>query len=254
MRKLNYRWVLGLCLVWCGLALHAQQGTGARVLFIGDSVTDGGWGNSAGEALPSSQRNLGDWNHLFGHGYMYLCAAHYMGHEPEKELQFYNRGIGGNTLQNLIDRWQEDCLDLYPDVLSVLVGTNDIHYWIDEAGEAEFDFQDWENRYRALVERTQAECPGVRMVLCTPFVVQAGWSGEAATFPRRETAVRRLAQIVMQIAEDNGLTCVRFDRVFETLPQLYPSIPLNHWSWDGIHPTPAGHQRMADEWIKQVNL
>lgn len=56
----------------CSLLLSAQ-----RVLYIGDSVTDGGWGRSGGSALPSEKRNHSDLNHVYGHSYMMLCAAHY---------------------------------------------------------------------------------------------------------------------------------------------------------------------------------
>ena len=98
--------------------------TGRRVVFIGDSITDGNWGK--GDGKRSSDRNLWDRNHLYGSGYMYLCATYYQGYFPERGYLFFNRGVGGNTLGELADRWQEDVVDLRPDVLSVLVGTNDV--------------------------------------------------------------------------------------------------------------------------------
>ena len=240
-------------LILLSLPVLAQQGTGKKVLFIGDSVTDGGWGNDVA-GLPSAERNHWDWNHLYGSGYMYLCAAHFMGEEPDKELQFYNRGISGNTLKNLEDRWQTDCLDLHPDVLSILVGTNDIHYWLDEKDRKAFDYTDWYTRYRKLIETTQQACPGVRIILCTPFVGKAGWAGEADTFQERDKAVRTLAGLIKQLAADYQLTLIPFDEMFDTLLKKYPSQPVSHWCWDGIHPTPATHQRMADLWIERCGL
>ena len=44
---------------------------------------------------------------------------------PERNLEFFNRGVSGNTIQNLESRWQPDTLELRPDLLSILVGIND---------------------------------------------------------------------------------------------------------------------------------
>lgn len=245
--------VLFFLFIILSLPLSAQQGTGKKVLFIGDSVTDGGWGNDVA-GLPSSERNHWDWNHLFGSGYMYLCASHFMGKEPEKELQFYNRGISGNTLKNLEDRWQSDCLDIQADVISILVGTNDIHFWLEEKEKKPFDYASWEARYRALIDKTIKDNPKCQVILCTPFVAKAGWAGEADNYPEREEAVRKLAAIIKQIAKDNKLTLIPFDEMFDETLKKYPDIPVNHWCWDGIHPTPATHQRMADLWIEKCGL
>ena len=180
--------------------------------------------------------------------------AHFMGEEPEKELQFLNRGISGNTLKNLQDRWQEDCLDIKPDIVSILVGTNDIHYWLDDPQKQPFNYMDWEKRYRELIQLTQQELPEVRIILCTPFVGKAGWAGEAANFQQRDESVRKLASIIKQIAKDYQLTLIPFDEMFDNLLKSYPSQPVSHWCWDGIHPTPATHQRMADLWIEKSGL
>ena len=102
------------------IALSTVAG-GQRVLFIGDSITDGNWGNSCGTAKPSSERTLWDMNHIYGSGYMYLCATYYQGNYPEKEYEFFNRGISGNTLEDLEKRWEADVIDMKPDVLSVLI-------------------------------------------------------------------------------------------------------------------------------------
>ena len=101
------------------------QAGGLKILFIGDSITDGNWGS--GDGKPSSERTLWDMNHIYGHGFMYLCASHYLGEYPQYEYEFFNRGISGNSLYDLEKRWQEDVLDINPDVLSILVGINDIN-------------------------------------------------------------------------------------------------------------------------------
>lgn len=65
-----------ICLLWLA-CLCPMYGQGLRILFIGDSITDGNWGNSDGSAMPSAGRNLWDMNHIYGSGYMYLCASYY---------------------------------------------------------------------------------------------------------------------------------------------------------------------------------
>ncbi len=46
---------------------------------------------------------------------------------PDKDLKIYNKGISGNKVYQLAERWDADCLDLKPTVLSILVGVND--FW-----------------------------------------------------------------------------------------------------------------------------
>ena len=89
---------------------------------------------------------------------MYLCASHYQGDFPEKEYAFFNRGISGNTLRDLEKRWEEDVIGMKPDVLSVLVGTNDVHYYLQGDKKEPFDFEGWEKCYRSCLT-----------VLCRPI-------------------------------------------------------------------------------------
>lgn len=232
---------------FCALA------TGRRVLFIGDSITDGGWG--ANNGAPSNRRNHTDMNHIFGHGYMSLCASHYMSRRPQQDYAFFNRGISGNSLEHLEARWQEDVLDLRPDVLSVLIGTNDVEYFLRQRradASLAFDFAAWESRFRRLLEAARSQNPQLRLVLCAPFVAQEGPTGSAADYPLRQQMVGQLSGIVRQLARDYGAVFLPYDRMFARLVKKQPR--PGYWIWDGVHPTPAGHQRMADMWIKRVKL
>src|SRR5947209_4660116 len=93
-----------------GAVLHP----GARILFQGDSITALGRGMTA------------DPNHILGHSYVFLIAAKYGALLPQRNLTFVNRAIGGNKLADLTGRWQKDALDLKPDILSILIGINDV--------------------------------------------------------------------------------------------------------------------------------
>ena len=77
-----------------------------KIVFAGDGITDGAWGRSKGETLAASARNLSDLNHHLGDGYVFLCGAWYQSQYPTLGINIQNRGIVGNTLDDLSAQWQ----------------------------------------------------------------------------------------------------------------------------------------------------
>lgn len=224
-----------------------------RVLYIGDSITDGGWGRSGGDMRPSSQRNEWDKNHVYGHGYVEQCASYFESRYPDDEIKFWNRGISGNTLAQMAERWQEDAISLHPNVVSILVGINDACKFFDQKKQdasISFDLQGWESQYRKLLDLTRDSLPGVQFVLCTPFIAKAGWVAETENFDERVKLMRQMADVVRKVANDYHATLVPFDTLFEDLRTNHPTSNNSYWIWDGIHPTPAGHRKMAELWIE----
>ena len=145
-------------------------------------------------------------------------------------------------------RWQEDAIALNPDIISILIGTNDVGAYEDLCKRNDtpftvegFDFNGWEQCYRSLLDSTRAALPDVQLFLCTPFAGKA--RGEV-----RVAITNRLAQIVSRLAEDYGCVLVPFDDLFSSLQQDEPN--EKYWIWDGVHPTAAGHLRMSELWIK----
>lgn len=225
---------------------------GRRVLFIGDSITDGAWGNSGVWNATSDQRNQTDMNHIYGHGYMMIIASQYQALQPEHDWQFWNRGISGNTLSDLSARWQKDVLQLQPDVVSILVGTNDIEVALRE--HRTIDTAQWALQYRALLDSVLAQNPDARLVLCTPFVARAGRFVQDATYPDREQQIASLIAVVEQLSREYHATLVPFHTLVAQTIAAHPSLPVTSWIWDGIHPTPAMHHLMSQLWIDQVQL
>ncbi len=84
------------------------------ILFQGDSITDSGRKNNHNDSL--------------GDGYVMMTAAWLSALYPEYHMKFYNRGIGGNRVRDLRNRWKKDCLDLKPNLVSILVGVNDVNW------------------------------------------------------------------------------------------------------------------------------
>lgn len=223
-----------------------------RFLFIGDSITDGGWGRSGGSDAPSEQRNHTDQNHIYGHSYMMLCAARWQSDHAERGDQFFNRGISGNTLQQLEERWEQDALALHPDVVTILIGTNDVsdHLKKHPNDSVDFNYEAWGEKYRRLLDRLRCQNPEVSLVLCKPFVGRTGNIGKSADYDRRKQMVKGCGKVVEEIGHDYNAAVLDFFTMFDKLTA--DSTMASHWIWDGIHPTPAGHQRMADMWLNAL--
>ncbi|GCF07668.1 SGNH/GDSL hydrolase family protein [Dictyobacter arantiisoli] len=201
--------------------------TGDVVLFQGDSITD--WG-----------RDREDPTHL-GSGYALMAAAWFQALYPELEVQFINRGIGGNRVVDLEARWQQDCLDLHPGWVSLLIGINDTWRRYDNADPT--STQRYEDGYRRLLDRT-VQATQARLILCEPFVLPYPAGREVW----REDLDPKIA-VVRKIAREYNAIYVPFDGIFaQVATQRAPEF----WAADGVHPTPAGHALMAQAWLRAV--
>ncbi|MGV8095188.1 MAG: SGNH/GDSL hydrolase family protein [Mangrovibacterium sp.] len=204
------------------------------VLFQGDSITDAG--RNKKEQKPN---NAGS----FGGGYALMTAAALLADMPEKDLTIYNRGISGNKVFQLAERWSEDCLDLKPDVLSILIGVND--YWHKRNGNYDGTAEVYEKDYRALLKRTKEVLPNTTFIICEPFAVDggtaigSGWQEEFEPY-------RKVAKV---LAEEFGTLYVPYHTIFK---EALKHAPAAYWSPDGVHPSMAGAQLMANAWLKVV--
>ena len=207
---------------------------GDTVLFQGDSITDAGRDKKKEVA-----NNAGS----FGKGYAFLAASNILNSYPEKQLTIYNRGISGNKVYQLNDRWGKDCLELKPDVLSILIGVND--YWHKRNGKYDGTVEVYENDYRALLKRTQKELPGVQLVLCEPFYVLETKAVDATW----EKPMKEYQAAAKRISDDFNTTWVPFQKVFD---EAVKHAPGKYWAGDGVHPSMPGAQLMAEAWLKAV--
>ncbi|MCA8981817.1 MAG: SGNH/GDSL hydrolase family protein [Planctomycetes bacterium] len=207
---------------------------GSTILFQGDSITDC---ERALEdnAAPNLQANL-------GFGYAWLAAAGELVDRPDDDLRFLNRALSGNKVYQLAERWDADCLALAPDLLSILIGVNDI--WHARGGTYDGTVEVYERDYDALLTRTRDALPRTRLVVCEPFVLRCG-SVDDTWFPEFDhyrAAARR-------VADAHGATFVAFHAMFE---RALTYAPPEHWAEDGVHPTSAGAALMAQTWRRVV--
>jgi len=207
---------------------------GDVLLFQGDSITDAG---------RDKEREMPNEASSFGMGYAHLAASWLLQELASKELTIYNRGISGNKVFQLAERWEEDCLALKPDILSVLIGVND--YWHMRNGRYEGTPELFENDYRALLQRTTSSLPDVRLVICQPFLLP----GTSAVDESWLLPFSAYQEAAARLAEEFNAVWVPFQDSFNSAVQCAPA---TYWTGDGVHPSMAGAQLMAESWLHSI--
>ena len=204
------------------------------VLFQGDSITD------AGRKKQSPKAN--DFGSL-GRGYAMMISSQLLARFPSLSLQCHNRGISGHKVPDLAARWDRDCIELKPALLSILIGVNDI--WHKLNGKYEATTQDYEKQLDELLGRTKENLPATPIVVCEPFALKCGavhdnWFPE---FDERRAACRR-------VSDKHECIWVPFQSMFDDA--INEQTKPNYWAGDGVHPSMAGHSLMTMTWLKTV--
>ena len=209
----------------------------ATILFQGDSITDAGRNKKAPVA-----------NEKLGRGYPNHAAKLLHEAHPQLDLQIHNRGISGNKVPDLDRRWQKDCIDIQPDILSILIGVNDI--WHQLNGRYDGTAETYRDGFTALLERTQKSLPSVTIVVCEPFVLMSGTvkQNKDKWFPEFDTR-RKYAK---QVADKAGATWVPFQTMFDEA--VAAGTDPSALAGDGVHPTQNGHALMAKTWREVVGV
>lgn len=203
------------------------------LLFQGDSITDAG-----------RNRELTDANKGLGGGYAHIASAALLASMPGQGLKCYNRGCSGHRVVDLYARWRVDTINLKPDVLSILIGVNDTwHGFMSNNG---VEVPRYEQVYRLMLDYTKEQLPGIKLVLCEPFVLGCG-----VVQPDWVPEVKARGEIVRKLAAGYGAVFVPFQSMFD---ELLAQAPAGYWLHDGVHPTPAGHHAMAQQWLKSTGI
>ncbi|WP_409345227.1 SGNH/GDSL hydrolase family protein [Paenibacillus sp. MBLB4367] len=202
---------------------------GDIVLFQGDSITDAGRIKENGADL--------------GRGYALMTAGLYGSRHPENGVAFLNRGISGNRVKDLQGRWQEDCIDLKPTIVSIYIGINDTWRRYDRNDPT--SAESYEAGYRELLTRTKEEL-GAKIVLIEPFVLPV--PEDRRTW--REDLDPKIT-VVRELAREFGALLVPLDGLFA---QASMHEKPAFWAPDGVHPSPAGHALIAKAWLQAVGV
>ncbi|MFA4868840.1 MAG: SGNH/GDSL hydrolase family protein [Pedobacter sp.] len=201
------------------------------ILFQGDSITDAG-----------RSKDNNDFNNAaaLGRGYAFLAACEILNKFSDKNLKIYNRGISGNKVYQLAERWEKDCLDLKPTVLSILIGVND--YWHKHSGKYNGTSKVYKDDFKKLLERTREKLPDVKLIIAEPFAVKKVKAVDDTWYP--EFNEYRFA--AQEIAKEFKTIWIPLQKVYDDAEKKAPG---KHWTGDGVHPSLAGAQLMADAWL-----
>ena len=201
-----------------------------KILFYGDSITDAG-----------RERNNDASTLSLGGGYVRDVASFLYAESPVKH-QIINRGISGNRVVDLYSRIKADCWNLQPDLISILIGVNDVWHEINHQNGVEIER--FEKVYRMLIEDTLARLPSVKIVLCEPFVLEGSATVENY---QRFLEVKNYAKVVEKLAKEYGLY---FLPLQEKLDEGAKAHGEQVYLRDGVHPAFAGASLIAQEWLK----
>ena len=199
-----------------------------KILFQGDSITD------AGRARDNDQ--------YVGGGYPLLVKSE-LGYKFPGEYEFINRGISGNRIVDLYARIKCDIINIKPDVMSILIGVNDVwhEYHPNPNG---VDAEKFFNVYSMLIEEVKAALPNLKIIIMEPFALKG--SGNADVWEDFDNETRKRAQMARKIAEKYGLPFVELQKGFDELCQKQDA---TYWLADGVHPTPMGHEFIKNQWL-----
>ena len=201
-----------------------------KILFQGDSITDAG----------RDRRNY----HDMGKGYPRYASELIAAAHPDTELEFINFGIGGNRTDQLFDRIYADGIAFQPDVISILIGINDIWHRYGAERIATTDEQIALN-YRSILERIKRET-NAKIVMLSPYVLDA----EDKEHMKRD--LETVLPIIRGLAEEFADVYIPLDELFAEAIKSQPE--PKYYSNDGVHPNECGARFIGEQYARAVEV
>ncbi|MBR4030430.1 MAG: SGNH/GDSL hydrolase family protein [Clostridia bacterium] len=203
------------------------------ILFQGDSITDT-------NRVREREENIGA-------GYALLVSAE-LGYLYPNQYKFVNKGISGNQIVDLYARMKTDILNIKPDYMSILIGVNDV--WHGFTNDNAVDAEKFHKVYSMLIEEVIEELPDTKIMLLEPYVLEdyvTSVDGIWETF-KEEVALR--AKKAREIADKYNLVFVPLQEEFDKASKEHG---VRYFTYDGVHPTPFGHELIKRQWLKGFN-
>lgn len=187
-----------------------------KILFQGDSVTDAGRDRS----------NPAD----MGEGYPRYASAMIQDSFPDSEFEFVNLGISGNRTEHLVSRLETDFIAIQPDIVSIMIGVNDVwHHYAFEGIETTDEY--FEENYRKILDAIKSRT-SARILMIQPFLLET-------VDPSKQVLCEELARkqtIVKRLADEYADAYLPLDEILHTQTEEEPA----YYAADGVHPTPDG--------------
>lgn len=201
-----------------------------KIVFFGDSITDMGRNRETEGTV---------WS--YGYGYPYVIQSRLSEENPTKH-QLINRGISGDRTVDLYARIKADVWNLEPDVLSILIGVNDVWHEITKQNGVEINR--FERVYQTIIKETKEQLPNVKIILIEPFVLYGTATKEH--FEEFQN-IKEYAKIVKKLAKKYNLPFVQLQEKFDEMTKRYC---VETYLYDGVHPHIAGSTLIATEWLQ----
>lgn len=177
-----------------------------RVVFLGDSITDG-------------------WS-----------SPQFGGFFPGKP--YVNRGISGQTTPQMVVRFREDVIALQPQALVILAGTNDI-----AGNTGPMTLEEIEGNLATMAELARAH--GIRVVLSSVMPVSDALTRDAKpivqTTRRPPEKILALNEWIRKYAAENNLVYLDY---FSAMVDEHGALK-SELTYDGLHPNAQGYVVMA---------
>lgn len=199
------------------------------VLFQGDSITD------AGRSREDAR--------MLGTGYPLLVKAE-LSFENPGEYDFLNYGISGNRIVDLYARMKSDIINIKPDVMSILIGVNDVWHEFHESPNG-VDADKFYKIYKMLIEEIKEALPDVKIMILEPFTLKG--RGNENYWDEFNAEVAKRAKMAKRIAEEFNLKFIPLQEKFDEAAKC---VGNDYWLGDGVHPQTAGHELIKREWIE----
>ena len=199
-----------------------------KILFQGDSITDAG----------RDHRNY----HNMGNGYPKYASALIADAFPNTEFEFINFGISGNRTCQLFDRLYKDGIEFQPDIISILIGVNDIWHR-NGSSRIETTDEQIETNYRAILTRLRAQTNAKIMIL-TPYLLDCDdkdWIGEGL-----KTVLPIIEKLADEFADAYVPLHTLFDEAMKTQPEPH------YYSGDGVHPNANGAEFIGKHYFEAI--
>ena len=209
-----------------------------RILMIGDSLTDMG-----------RRRDLPDFHPLsYGNSYPFFVEAE-LAEKYHCQHLLINRGMSGNRIVDLYARIKRDCWDLQPDVVSVLIGINDLMLDLREADECRgVELDRYEEMYRMFIQDTQKRLPNVKFMLLEPFCLPVEGMKTKEKWKGGFERIKEYAAVVKKLAQEYSCVFVPLQAIIERYAKEYED--NGHIVFDGVHLSSAGAKIVAKEWLR----
>lgn len=198
-----------------------------KILFQGDSITD--------------CKRLDTKDALGNNGYVKMIS------EEDIFSSVINRGVSGNGILNMLCRWQRDTLDIKPDVLSILIGVNDVlHELRDNDGVDSILFYDV---YDVILKNTVRLMPNTEIILMSPFIFDDG-NPHILGYDIYREKLDKIIHVVYELSKKYNTKYIPLQEIFNENLKNYKKEEL---LLDGIHPTELGHKIIKEAFLKTYN-